>query len=174
MNPISPNALCPCNSQLSYADCCQTLHSSSNMATTAEQLMRSRYCAFVVEDYRYLIDTHYKDFLHGLTQAQLAQNNPQWLSLEVIEHQLLSANPTVKNRIAFNHNYPNLPQAMVIFKAWYKTDKSVDVIYEASHFVFESNRWFYTYGEQMDCPLPTRNEACICLSGKKFKQCCGR
>ena len=37
---------CPCNSQKNYAECCELLHKNITKATTAEQLMRSRYSAY--------------------------------------------------------------------------------------------------------------------------------
>ncbi|MFQ9135082.1 MAG: SEC-C metal-binding domain-containing protein, partial [Haemophilus parainfluenzae] len=35
-------ALCPCQSSLSYEDCCGRFHSGNLFPETAEQLMRSR------------------------------------------------------------------------------------------------------------------------------------
>ncbi len=39
---------CPCGLPDPYADCCGPLHDGRAQAVTAEQLMRSRYSAFVV------------------------------------------------------------------------------------------------------------------------------
>jgi SEC-C motif domain protein len=41
---------CPCLSGDQYVDCCGRFHSASARAATAEQLMRSRYSAFVLLD----------------------------------------------------------------------------------------------------------------------------
>ena len=51
----SPSA-CPCGSGTPYAGCCGRLH-RGEAADTAEQLMRSRYAAFVVGDGAYLFRT---------------------------------------------------------------------------------------------------------------------
>ena len=48
---------CPCGGGL-YRDCCGPLHRGDQRAQTAEQLMRSRYSAFVREDIDYLLATH--------------------------------------------------------------------------------------------------------------------
>lgn len=40
-----------------YDDCCGSLHEGRSDATTAEQLMRSRYSAYVVQDEAYLLRT---------------------------------------------------------------------------------------------------------------------
>ncbi|WP_333742271.1 YchJ family protein [Pedococcus sp. 5OH_020] len=45
---------CPCGSGAPYAACCGPLHQGERAAATAEQLMRSRYAAYVVGDQPYL------------------------------------------------------------------------------------------------------------------------
>ena len=51
--------LCPCCSSKNYGDCCNLFLGSSTSAPTAEQLMRSRYTAFVLEKALYLVETHH-------------------------------------------------------------------------------------------------------------------
>ncbi|MQY06876.1 YchJ family protein [Actinomadura macrotermitis] len=46
---------CPCGLPRTYQECCGRLHRGEAAATTAEQLMRSRYSAYVVRDARYLL-----------------------------------------------------------------------------------------------------------------------
>ena len=48
---------CPCGSGATYAQCCAPLHAGESVALTAEQLMRSRYAAYVVGDAAYLVRT---------------------------------------------------------------------------------------------------------------------
>ena len=48
---------CPCQSGLEYQDCCQPLHQYQKIASTAEQLMRSRYSAFVLAEIDYIVKT---------------------------------------------------------------------------------------------------------------------
>lgn len=54
---LSPAAPCPCGRAATYDDCCGVLHQGRAAATTAEQLMRSRYSAFAVRDAAYLLRT---------------------------------------------------------------------------------------------------------------------
>ncbi|HWD81129.1 MAG TPA: YchJ family metal-binding protein [Kribbella sp.] len=49
-----PAPTCPCGQDLPYAACCGRLHRGEATAATAEQLMRSRYTAFVMHDAAYL------------------------------------------------------------------------------------------------------------------------
>jgi len=147
---------CPCGSAVDYAQCCQPFHLNQAVADTPERLMRSRYSAFVLKQFHYLIVTHHADHLQGLTEKQLAQLKTQWLGLEV-----LSSTQCAE-------------KGEVIFKAWFIEDKKIDAIYERSSFIQQDGHWFYTSGTQMHNRLPGRNDACICHSGKKFKQCCAK
>ena len=47
---------CPCGSELSYAECCEPVIKGEKAAETAEQLMRSRYSAYVKTEIDYLLD----------------------------------------------------------------------------------------------------------------------
>jgi len=48
---------CPCGRGI-YRSCCEPLHRGEKRAETAEQLMRSRYSAFVRSEVEYLLATH--------------------------------------------------------------------------------------------------------------------
>ena len=48
---------CPCGGG-DYSSCCEPLHRGCRQAVTAEQLMRSRYTAFVNGEVDYLMATH--------------------------------------------------------------------------------------------------------------------
>lgn len=48
---------CPCGSGKCYAECCAPLHAGVAVAQTAEQLMRSRYSAYVFKLADYLAQT---------------------------------------------------------------------------------------------------------------------
>lgn len=48
---------CPCDSGRSYSVCCEPAHTGVKPAATAEALMRSRYCAFVLQNEAYLLHT---------------------------------------------------------------------------------------------------------------------
>lgn len=53
--PLQPTA-CPCGGG-AYASCCGPLHAGDAVAQTPEQLMRSRYSAYAVQDAAYLYRT---------------------------------------------------------------------------------------------------------------------
>ena len=47
---------CPCGKG-SYTQCCEPLHLGTAKALTAEQLMRSRYSAFALQQIDYIVQT---------------------------------------------------------------------------------------------------------------------
>lgn len=155
---------CPCGSAKHYQDCCKPLHihvdCGERIADSPEQLMRSRYCAFVLKNFDYIIKTHHPDFLGDLTLAGLQSGpHPHWLGLDVLD---------ASEQLSIT----GYREGTVTFKAWYKLEGEIDAIYECSEFVHQQGRWYYTQGRQMRTTLPGRNDPCICHSGKKFKQCC--
>ena len=79
---------CPCG-QGQYAVCCQPLHLKQQTAQTAEQLMRSRYSAFALQQIDYILETTalgQQVFLDRAAIADWSKAN-QWLKLEVVQHQ---------------------------------------------------------------------------------------
>ncbi|APR71655.1 YchJ family protein [Acinetobacter haemolyticus] len=152
---------CPCG-QGQYAECCQPLHLKQRVAENAEQLMRSRYSAFALQQIDYILETTalgQQALLDREAIADWSQSN-QWLKLEVLRHQ------------------PKLDKthALVEFKAYY-CDKNQDgkqphIHHEVSHFVLYQQRWYFL-DPTLDMQI-TMKQACICGSGKKFKQCCAQ
>ncbi|WP_305473727.1 YchJ family protein [Psychrobium sp. 1_MG-2023] len=172
--PLMSN--CPCGSELTYQQCCSPLHQGTLTATNAHQLMKSRYCAFVVADIDYLVITHSPQTRHNISHQSIKQWNSQchWLGLDVR---------------SFTEQGPNV---QVEFIAWYKQDGEIHYHHEHSTFSQQpidsllaerltekeslpTHAWYYvdaTYPEQK-IPMPKRNDICICGSNKKFKKCCG-
>lgn len=73
---------CPCGRGAGYAQCCAPLHSGESVALTAEQLMRSRYSAYVLGDAAYLLRTwHPRNRPDPLEVAP----DPGWLRLDVLD-----------------------------------------------------------------------------------------
>lgn len=77
---------CPCGGG-AYASCCGPLHWGEQHAETAEQLMRSRYSAFVKAEVDYLLATHPEpDVPAQQRRLSLEQSCRQtrWLGLTVL------------------------------------------------------------------------------------------
>ena len=152
---------CLCGRDLAFEQCCQPLIQGTKLAENAETLMRSRFTAYVIEDYLYILQTYASKQRANLSVSQLADSalGTQWLALQVLAH------------------YPKQNTAQVEFKAFYQVDGHYYVMHELSDFVLEDGKWCYTIGvihNDSGKFSPERNSQCLCGSGKKFKKCCGR
>ncbi len=118
-----------CLSGEPYSQCCGRFHSGRARAATAEQLMRSRYSAFVRLDEGYLLRTH-----HPSTAPAGLDLDPamEWRRLDIV---------------AASGGGPFDTQGTVEFKAYYRHGKDRGVLHENSRFVRENGRWFYVDGD---------------------------
>lgn len=73
---------CPCGAGDSYGRCCLRLHAGEREAGTAEELMRSRYSAYAVNDVEYLWRTW-----HPRTRPDSVPpaSGVTWTGLDVID-----------------------------------------------------------------------------------------
>jgi SEC-C motif-containing protein len=129
-------------------------------AKNAEALMRSRFTAYVLKNYQYILDTYSSAKRTHITISELSDSaqDTQWLSLQVLTH------------------HCQTHTAQVEFKAFYQVHHTYYVMHELSGFIFESGKWLYNHGTMQKGSgefSPERNSQCLCRSGKKFKKCCG-
>jgi len=136
MKPIDPQAACPCGRVTAarrpraYNDCCGRWleHFDSAPAPDAESLMRSRYCAFVLERADYLLATWHADFRPASLDFD---PGVRWLGLEVRSFRPLDAT-----------------HAEVAFVARQRdAGGRAHRLQETSRFVQEAGRWFYLDGD---------------------------
>lgn len=128
------------------------------LATTAEQLMRSRYSAYVTGNIAYIEKTMQRKALAGFDNAASNEWSSlvHWLKLEVLDHQCLD-------------EY----HASVTFKAHYIEENTLCQLMETSQFERINGLWYYTDGTPSTTTKKlSLNQTCPCGSGKKFKRCC--
>lgn len=154
---------CYCGSGQSVATCCAPLLAGQRHAQTAEQLMRSRYSAFVTGAFDYLLATHHASARSASERAELEAQAQQltWLALQVLDTAQGSASDD---------------RGEVEFRAWFATGGRLRHLHERSRFVREQQRWFYVdavfcHDRQVDIG---RNDPCFCGSGRKYKHCHAR
>ena len=115
---------CHCGNQTLLEKCCQPYINGIEKPATAEQLMRSRYSAYVIANTDYLVTTTHlftRKFHEKSDILDWAKSN-KWQKLEVLES---------------NENF-------VTFKAYYCNENNENQIhFEKSRFVFENETWFY-------------------------------
>jgi SEC-C motif-containing protein len=146
--------LCPCDSGKKFLECCDTFIKDIKIPETPEELMRSRYTAYVLADTDYIAKTMKGTAAAGFDVEHAKQwaKQIQWQSLKVIRSDFKDT------------------EGMVEFIATYLVNGNKDSIYEISLFYREGKHWFYVDG---DTPKIGRNDSCPCGSQKKFKKCCG-
>lgn len=155
----SAHSPCPCLSGKSLSDCCARLLSGERVAATPEQLMRSRYTAFVLHDSDYLITSWHPDCAMRLHQQDITQSfaDTQWQGLHIISSE--------------EGQHPQ--EAFVTFFARFTRLSSgrACAVYERSRFLYQGNRWYYIDGVHLQAQ---RNMPCPCGSSKKYKKCCAQ
>ncbi|OFI38888.1 zinc-binding protein [Arthrobacter sp. SW1] len=130
--PLDPSVLrngaCPCLSGEQYEQCCGVFHRGDAEAPTAEQLMRSRYSAFVLLDTTYLLRTWHPD-----TRPTALELEPdmQWRRLDII---------------GTSRGGPLDSEGTVEFAAHYSYDGERGVQRERSRFLRVDRRWYYVDG----------------------------
>ncbi|MFD4989358.1 YchJ family protein [Streptomyces sp. NPDC058374] len=125
---------CPCGTGRPYGECCGTFHAGNAEAATAEQLMRSRYAAFVVRDAAYLLRTW-----HPRTRpaALDLDDGMRWTGLEITRTSQGSAFHTA---------------GTVTFRAHYLAGGESGVMAEHSRFTRAdgTGAWLYVDGDVRD------------------------
>ena len=115
---------CPCLTGLPYDECCGPLHAGRTQAATPEQLMRSRFSAYAVQDGAYVLRTW-----HPRTRpAELdLDGGLRWYRLDVLAARGTSSDV----------------RGQVEFVAYYRSPDGPGQQRELSRFVREGDRWFY-------------------------------
>ena len=120
--------ICPCGSS-NYANCCEPFHNASQLAPTAEALMRSRYSAYVLQNADYLLATWFKNTRPK--QLDFSNDTVIWQKLEIL-HTKKGGAKDEKGRVEFN--------------AFYVEKGETHLMHEVSRFKKVAGRWFYVDG----------------------------
>jgi len=155
------NATCPCGSSKAFIDCCEPFIQGHSIPQTAEQLMRSRFTAFSLQTFQYLIDTHHPSQRAACDLSDLQNNSENTTWFKLIIHR------TEQGLVDDN-------DGVVEFSAFFNDNELFFELRESSFFTKTNGQWFYVNGEPDINPVNIkiqRNEVCWCNSGKKFKKC---
>ncbi|MEI7812166.1 MAG: YchJ family protein [Ignavibacteria bacterium] len=159
---------CPCGSGKTYSECCELIIKKERPALTAEELMRSRYTAYTINDVDYIAGTTHPDKKNDLdieaTKKWAAESD--WMGLSIIRTEKGTTNDD---------------EGEVEFIASFSIKGVKQEHHEISTFKKTDGEWYFWDGK-----YPTakpfvrledktgRNAPCICGSGKKYKKCCGK
>jgi SEC-C motif domain protein len=154
---------CPCGSGKTYGQCCEPVLKQQRNAASAGELMRSRFTAHVVRDFRHLHRTYLETARRPFVEE--ASGDVDWTRLVIHAEE-----PGTKPDTAY-----------VDFTAYYRDGDSERPMAEKSEFVKIDGVWFYRRTiRNGPAPLKStsskvgRNDPCPCGSGKKYKHCCGK
>lgn len=127
------NNLCPCGSQKEADQCCLPIISGKREATTALELMRSRYTAFTKADGAYLMRSHNSQTrpVKDRKKIEAWARSVNWMGLVILGTQAGEAND--------NTGY-------VEFRALYLDRGEMCEIHEKSFFKRENGKWVYFSG----------------------------
>ncbi|MBL4940818.1 MAG: SecC motif-containing protein [Colwellia sp.] len=176
------NNLCFCGSTQRFSCCCQLLIEQKAFPQTPEQLMRSRFSAYVVGNSPYIYATYAKSSQasQSLKEIDDWSNSCTWIALHIHSGSDIAQIDS--------------PEQFVEFSAFYVANNTLCELRENSRFIVEINttnenqnpHWCYLDGDiikHSELAQITRKELCPCNNyptawtikkKKKFKQCCGR
>jgi SEC-C motif-containing protein len=157
---------CYCGSSLNFADCCNPVISGAQPATTAEQLMRARYSAYVGVQMDFVFETTHPDHRQGYDHAGTKEwaESSEWLGLEIVGTKKGGAEDS---------------SGEVEFIARFREKDVLREHHENAEFKKDNGQWYFTEGLMVK-PKPIsvnkigRNDPCTCGSGLKYKKCCGK
>lgn len=194
---MNANHPCFCGSNSSFSSCCQPYINKDKHVQTAEQLMRSRFSAYAIDNAQYIFETY-------ATVSQVEQSVKEigdwskscvWIALNIY--------PLAKS-------VNKTSEQFVEFSAFYVTNNTLCELREKSRFILEEckttsimqtptensaekvdmtnniiKQWRYIDGDIIahnELAKIKRNDMCPCNhyptawqknKNKKFKRCCG-
>jgi SEC-C motif-containing protein len=124
---------CPCGSDNLSEECCQPIIAGTKEATTAEELMRSRYVAFTIAEVNYLMRSHHSKTrpIRDKKSIERWAKSVQWMGLVVIN--------TEEGKETDQRGF-------VEFRALYLENGELQQIHEKSLFEREKGKWVYVSG----------------------------
>lgn len=128
------NTNCYCGNNKKFSECCSVFLNKTEIPEKAEELMRSRYSAFVLKNYDYLLATHdpktNSDF--DLEANKKWADSVQFTKLEVLKVKEYGVKTTVE------------------FRAHYLVSSLRQVHHELSTFKNIAGQWYYSSGKHFE------------------------
>lgn len=158
---------CPCGSKEDYKNCCGPVIAGERRAETAEQLMRSRYSAYVKKELNWLRLSLHPGHRADFNEASSREwaERAEWLGLEIL-NTVRGGTSDADGRVEFVASFAENGKRMEHR--------------EVASFQKSDGLWYFKDGKPVsaapvkrEAPKTGRNDPCPCGSGKKFKKCCG-
>ncbi|TDE98870.1 hypothetical protein EXU48_01325 [Occultella glacieicola] len=126
---MSLERACACGGGATYDACCGPLHRQERCASTAAELMRSRYCGYAVGALDHVFRTW-----HPRTRPDEIEATPglTWLGLTILGTEA---------------GGPDDTDGVVEFRAGFRTAAGPGELHERSSFTRRAGRWVYVDGD---------------------------
>ncbi len=123
---------CPCGTNLQYDECCGQYIKQGKLAATPESLMRSRYSAYVENEFDYILKTMTGPALLAYNRNSSQDTDIQWLGLNVLHAAIDIKNPAI---------------GYVEFIAKFEYPHGQSAMHEKSIFHLIDGVWYYVDGK---------------------------
>ena len=159
-------SLCPCGSGKELDACCLPVIDGQILASTPEALMRARYAAHSLGNYKFLTESTHPEFRDDVSPKEIEEwsSMMKWEELEILDVRSGGLDDETGE---------------VDFVARYSVNGISQEMREDAFFRKEGERWYYVEGTvhgkepaRRVQPKIGRNDPCPCGSGKKYKKCC--
>ncbi len=163
--------LCPCGSGRLQENCCIPYIEGNVWPADAQTLMRSRYTAYVLKRYQWLVESTHPEYRENISVETISETarDVHWIGLDI--RSVAQDVPAGEKGERFD---------VVEFYAYYELD-GLRQLAERSFFQRKDGKVYYVDGVPLkpeayhrDGPKVGRNDPCPCGSGKKYKKCCGK
>ena len=159
--------LCPCGSPSTTVPAAALSSAEVKPAVTAEQVMRSRYSAYVKKEIPYILTSLHPDHRADYDEksSRAWAESAEWHGITILNTSKGGAEDS---------------EGVVEFTVSYTERGMKQEHHERATFKKKDGVWFFSEGKTMPKPVlrvapkTGRNDACVCGSGKKFKKCCGK
>jgi len=128
--------ICPCGSEQPYEFCCGAIIAGNKPASTAEELMRSRYTAYSLTNIDYIISSMRENaakYFDPISAKKWAQS-VKWVDLKILKTKQGQSDDNI---------------GWVEFKARYKENGKMQLIQELSEFRKIDSKWYYMDGKRL-------------------------
>ncbi len=121
---------CPCGSGKKLTFCCQPIINGTQIAVSAEELMRSRYTAYTFANVDYLLKSHHLSTRPTKERKEILRwaKSVKWLGLSILNTQ---------------HSSSDKDEGFVEFRAMYTLNGQLQQIHENSLFKKVKGIWYY-------------------------------
>ncbi len=163
--------MCPCESGKTYAKCCGPYIKGRRWPANVEAMVRARFTAYRIKDWKFLRDTQFADETPGeetyslLELQEESERGTTWSGLHILESGKGSDN---YGYVQYEYIFDNPEDGKTLLEQRdYFTTVGGEIYYTTRADFLQAYDINAAFGEEQDL------DACPCGSGKRYDECCG-